>query len=113
MKDESIERVIINLIVKDLLSGIDVRKIQENLNIKINLYNKSILEKGIEIDKIVNIDEIEPNIIRYRIMYIKYCCNEINVLNWIIKNKNVFPKLSNYQLYSLYKFGEKFKKKTK
>lgn len=114
MKDESIERVIVNNITIDLLSGKDVRKIQEDLSNKSIRFYKLLKDKGFDVDILMSdIDNIEPNLIRLKIMYVKECCDQINILNWVIKNRDKFNKLSDYQLYSLYRFGEKFRKKTK
>ena len=112
MKDESIERVIVNNITIDLLAGKDARKIQEDLSNKSIKFYKSLKDKGVDVDILMsNIDNIEPNLIRWKIMYVKECCDQINILNWVIKNRTKFAKLSDYQLYSLYKFGDKFRKK--
>lgn len=114
MKDESIERVIVNSITTDLLTGKEVREIQEGLSNKATHFYKSLKNKGIDVDNaMLDIDSIDVNLIRWKVIYVKECCDQINALNWVMKNKTKFNKLDNYQLYSLYRFGEKFRKKTK
>ncbi len=90
MKDESIEKVIVNNITIDLLVE-RCAKIQEDLSNKSIKFYKSLKDKGVDVDILMsNIDNIEPNLIRWKIMYVKECCDQINILNWVIKNSRKF-----------------------
>ena len=60
----------------------------------------------------LNVDNIDNKIVKWKVLYIKECYHQINILNWVVRNKSKFPKLEDYKLYNLYKFGDKFRKKS-
>jgi hypothetical protein len=52
-------------------------------------------------------ENIVPLKTRYQVIYINHCIQRIKDLDWIVNNRNIFPKLNRSQLFKLLKLKEK------
>lgn len=113
MQKETIFNSIDNNIIKDLKTGISVNAIQSQLALKINKFSQT-LKKDNEVDLQqllkLSFEELSPIRTRYGVTYIKHTLQRIEDLNWLIKNKYKFPKLSNSQIFNLIKLKYKLSK---
>lgn len=111
MKKEAIVNMIDRIIVSSLAEGHAIAYIQQELDKKMHKFAGNIKDndKNADLLKLLVMDEnsISPTRTRYQVMYIKQCGKRIKDLNWLLKNKYKFPKLSNSQVFNLLKLREK------
>lgn len=111
MNRDNVVNMIDKKIVASLVEGHSIRYIQQELDDKMHKFAGNIkdADENVDLLKLLSMDvnTIAPTRTRYQIMYIKECGKRIKDLDWLIKNKYKFPKLSNSQVFNLIKLREK------
>lgn len=111
MKQESVFNMIDRSIISSLVEGHAIRSIQDDLNTRMNNMVTSIkaCDKNADVLKLLltDVEKITPSKTKYQVMYIKVCSRRVKDLDWLIKNKYKFPRLSNSQVFNLLKLKEK------
>ena len=66
-------------------------------------------DKDVDVVKLLlqDVETIAPVKTKYQIMYIKECSKKVKDLDWVLKNKSKFPKMSNSQVFGLTRLREK------
>jgi hypothetical protein len=111
MNRDSVLNMIDKKIVASLVEGHSIRYIQQELDDKMHKFAGNIKDsdKNIDLLKLLSMDvnTISPTRTRYQVIYIKECGKRIKDLDWLLKNKYKFPKLSSSQVFNLIKLREK------
>lgn len=112
-KDRIAEMIDKNILIS-LTDGHAIQYIREELGQKMNKFVNSIkdADKKADILELLMMDpeNITPTRTRYQVLYIKHCGQRIKDLDWLLKNRDKFPRLSRSQVFKLVKLKEKLSK---
>jgi hypothetical protein len=108
MNRETIVNMIDKKIFISLADGHSILYIKNDICARVDKFLKEIknLDNG-EVLLGLDINSIQPSRAKYQIIYIKESLKRIEDLDWMIKNKHKFSKLSDYQIFNLLKLKER------
>ena len=111
MNSDSIENIIDKKIMTRFEEGHIISFVKNELIEKMDTFSNAIKNnnKNADISKLLLMpsENIIPLKTRYQVIYINHCIQRIKDLDWIVNNRNIFPKLNRSQLFKLLKLKEK------
>lgn len=123
MRKESIIEMIDKRIIEELIKGLSLQSIRQEIENRINNMSSVIKSQNIDLDKIIDIDfdqlsgadfsdeKVSVTRVKYTAFYIKHSRKRLTDLDWIeSKGKRRFPQLSKSQVFKLIKLKEKISK---
>jgi|APGre2960657423_1045063.scaffolds.fasta_scaffold03685_2 hypothetical protein len=111
MNSDSIENIIDKKIMTRFEEGHIISFVKNELIEKMDTFSSAIKNNNENADilklLLMPSENIVPLKTRYQVIYINHCIQRIKDLDWIVNNRNIFPKLNRSQLFKLLKLKEK------
>lgn len=111
MNSDSIQNIIDRKIMTRFEEGHIISFVKDELIEKMDTFSNDIKNKNENADilklLLMPSEDIIPLKTRYQVIYINHCVKRIKDLDWIVNNRDIFPKLNRSQLFKLLQLKEK------